>query len=108
LQFLLGMIQKSPDLYLDELQEVLATAAGVEVSRSTITLSDTLILFYKITCVAAEHLAEKCLNYLARIGKYEAEQLVFVDESSVDCRTTYRGRAWSFQGTKAQCKAFFV
>ena len=36
LQFLLGTIQKAPDLYLDELQEVLATTAGVEVSRSTV------------------------------------------------------------------------
>ncbi|KIO09220.1 hypothetical protein M404DRAFT_104481, partial [Pisolithus tinctorius Marx 270] len=35
-EFLLGTIQKVPDLYLDELQEVLATTAGVEVSRSTV------------------------------------------------------------------------
>ena len=35
IQFLLEMIQKVPDLYLDELQEVLATTAGVEVSCST-------------------------------------------------------------------------
>jgi len=34
--------------------------------------------------------------------------LVFVDESSVDRCTTYRGRAWSIRGTKAQRKAFFV
>ncbi|KIK76451.1 hypothetical protein PAXRUDRAFT_74617, partial [Paxillus rubicundulus Ve08.2h10] len=34
--------------------------------------------------------------------------LVFVDESSVDRCTTYCGHAWLIQGTKAQCKAFFV
>ncbi|KIO09221.1 hypothetical protein M404DRAFT_132524, partial [Pisolithus tinctorius Marx 270] len=34
--------------------------------------------------------------------------IISVDESSVDRRTTYRGRAWSFRGTKAQRKAFFV
>ena len=45
---------------------------------------------------------------MARIGKYEADQLVFVDESSVDRRTTYRGRTWSFRGASAQRKAFFV
>ena len=67
-----------------------------------------LTFFCKITRVAAEHSAEKWLEYLSRIGKYEGDHLVFVDESSVDCRTTYRGQAWSFRGTKAQCKAFFV
>ncbi|KIO10437.1 hypothetical protein M404DRAFT_129600, partial [Pisolithus tinctorius Marx 270] len=61
-----------------------------------------------ITRVAAEHSAQKRLEYIARIGKYELEQLVFVDESSVDRRTTYHGRAWSIRGTKAQRKAFFV
>ncbi|KIO14394.1 hypothetical protein M404DRAFT_108146, partial [Pisolithus tinctorius Marx 270] len=35
-EFLLGTIRKSPDLYLDELQEMLAVFCGVEVSRSTV------------------------------------------------------------------------
>ncbi|KIK81836.1 hypothetical protein PAXRUDRAFT_155158, partial [Paxillus rubicundulus Ve08.2h10] len=52
--------------------------------------------------------AQKHLEYLSWIGKYEAEELVFVDESSVNCRTTYHGCAWSIRGTKVQCKAFFV
>jgi len=45
---------------------------------------------------------------MARIGTYHAEQLVFVDESSVDRRTTYRNQAWSIRGTMAQRKVFFV
>ena len=57
---------------------------------------------------AAERSAEKRLDYIARIGAYTPDQLIFVDESSVDRRTTYRGRAWSIRGTKAQRKAFFV
>ncbi|KIK91781.1 hypothetical protein PAXRUDRAFT_53197, partial [Paxillus rubicundulus Ve08.2h10] len=61
-----------------------------------------------ITRIAAEWSAQKRLEYLTWIGNYEAEQLVFVDESSVDCQTTYHGHAWSIRGTKAQCKAFFV
>ena len=36
LQFLLGVIQKSPDLYLDELKEMLTASSGVEVSHTTI------------------------------------------------------------------------
>ncbi|KIK16593.1 hypothetical protein PISMIDRAFT_113054 [Pisolithus microcarpus 441] len=52
-------------------------------------------------CVAAERLSQKHLKYLARIGQYDARQLVFIDESSVDWWTTYHGHAWSIQGTKA-------
>jgi hypothetical protein len=51
---------------------------------------------------------EKRREYLNRISQYSADQLVFVDESAVDRRTTYRGRAWSIVGTRAQRKAFFV
>lgn len=52
--------------------------------------------------------AEKWINYIARISGYQADQLVFVDESSVNWRTTYCGHAWSIRGTQAQRKAFFV
>jgi len=62
----------------------------------------------QLTRVAAERSAEKRLDYIARIGVYTPEQLIFVDESSVDRRTTYQGHAWSIRGTKAQRKAFFV
>ncbi|KIJ10946.1 hypothetical protein PAXINDRAFT_85248, partial [Paxillus involutus ATCC 200175] len=33
---LLGTVQKTPDLYLDELQEMLAALCDVRISRSTI------------------------------------------------------------------------
>jgi len=61
-----------------------------------------------MTRLAAERSAEKCLDYVTRISQYQANQLVFVDESSVDCRTTYHGRAWAIRGVAAQRKAFFV
>jgi len=46
-----------------------------------------------MTWVAAEFLAEKRLDYIARISQYQANQLVFVNKSSVDRRTPYHGRA---------------
>ena len=64
--------------------------------------------FSQITRIAAERSAQKRLDYLSRISAYSANQTVFVDESSVDRRTTYRGRAYSIRGSKAQRKAFFV
>lgn len=39
---------------------------------------------------------------------YTREQLVHVDESAADRRTTYKGRAWAVRGSKAVRKAFFV
>jgi hypothetical protein len=48
----------------------------------------------------------KHLEYLARIGDYSPEQLVFVDESSVDRRTTYRGHAWSIVERKLSKRIF--
>ena len=114
-----------PDLYLDELQSDLRDVCGVIVPLSTIwrTLRRSGYSMKKVcysfeyclqscphlqlTRVAIERSAEKRADFAARIGTYEAEQLVFVDESAVDRRTTYRGQAWAIRGRKAIRKAFF-
>jgi hypothetical protein len=63
----------------------------------------------KLTHVAIERSAQKRAEYVYKIGLYyTADQLVFVDESSFDRRTTYRGKAWAIQGQRAIRKAFFV
>jgi hypothetical protein len=56
---------------------------------------------------AAERAAEKRLDYVVQISEYQANQLVFVDESSADRRVPYRGHAYTM-GRAAQRKAFFV
>lgn len=61
----------------------------------------------QLTREAIERSAELRTDFAARIGTYEANQLVFVDESAVDRRTTYRGRAWAIRGRPATRKAFF-
>ena len=114
-----------PDLYLDELWLELQQTSGVDVSISTIwrtlvkggfsmkkvsgmlmPMAETYIA-QQLTRTAIERSAEKRANFAARIGTYEANQLVFVDESTVDRRTTYRGRAWAIWGHKATRKCFF-
>lgn len=38
--------------------------------------------------------------YLYHVGlNYTPEQLVFLDESSFDRRTTFRGQAWALSGS---------
>lgn len=62
-----------------------------------------------MTRKAIERSAIKRAEYVARIGtEYSSQQLVFVDESSMDRRTTYRGYAWAIGGQRASRKAFFV
>lgn len=61
-----------------------------------------------MTRLACERSVQKRFDYRQRISKYDPTQLVFVDESACDRRTTYRGRAWSIKGTKAVRKAHFV
>lgn len=109
-EFLLGTVPNSPDPYLDEFQEMLEASCGIHVSRDNLwrTLSRAGFTMKKITRVSVERAAVKRTEYLARIGVYRAEQLVFVDESSLDRRVSYCGRAWSIRGAKAQRKAFFV
>jgi len=53
--------------------------------------------------------AEKRTAYIYKVGlRYRADQLVFVDESSCYCHTSYCGRVWAIQGQRAVRKAFFV
>ena len=118
-------INRGPDVYLEELKQELLSTCGVSVSVSTIwnTLTKAgytmkkvclcispviiLLIIAQLTRVALERSAEKRAEFAARIGTYEPEQVVFVDESAVDRRATYRGRAWAIKGRKATRKAFF-
>jgi len=110
LDCVLGIIGRNPDAYLDEMVDLIDNETGQRVSKSTIWryLTNAGFTMKKITKVAVERSVVERQRYLDRVCHYRAEQLVFVDESSVDRRTTYRGRAWSIVGTKAQRKAFFL
>ncbi|KIL68989.1 hypothetical protein M378DRAFT_70483, partial [Amanita muscaria Koide BX008] len=108
--FLFSTIRETPDFYLDELRDLLAVNCGIRVSRTTIwrTLKAGGLTMKKLSRIALERSHEKQLEYITRISTYTPEQLIFVDESSVDRQTTYRGKAWSVCGTEAHRKAFFV
>ncbi|KAF7371970.1 hypothetical protein MVEN_00055000 [Mycena venus] len=63
----------------------------------------------KMTKVAIERSAAKRAKYRYHIELYYLpHQLVFVDQSACDRRTSYRGRAWAFRGYRAARKAFFI
>ena len=114
-------------MYLNECRKTLAMTCGVKVldvtvwkmlCRAGFTIKkvwwkkscpkylDSFSNYLQVTHITIGHSAEKHSEYIARISGYQPDQLVFVDESSVDHRTIYRGSAWSFWGTQAQHKAF--
>ena len=63
--------------------------------------------YWQLTRVALEWNAQARAEFGAHIGDYGADQLVFVDESSVDHWITYHGYAWSLKGHWATWKTFF-
>ena len=118
-------LKEAPDLYLDELRQELAISTGVWGSIPTVwrtlrrtgytmkKVCDPNIVSYiylhliQLSRIALERNADIRRNFAARIGTYEPEKLVFVDESAVDRRAMYRGKAWAIRGREAHRKTFF-
>ncbi|KIL55693.1 hypothetical protein M378DRAFT_17709 [Amanita muscaria Koide BX008] len=110
-RFLRGTVRHSPEIYLDEMQEIMEDRLGVDVSESTIwrALRRSGFTLKKLTRQALERSAIKRARFRYQCGRqYTPEQIVFVDESSFDRRTSLRGRAWALRGQRAVRKSFFV
>ena len=87
---------------------VLCNHKGIPIFYLT-PLSLILSLSSFLFCELSTSIARKRANYVIKIGlNYTPNQLVFVDESACDKRTTYRGQAWAIRGRRAFRKTFFV
>jgi hypothetical protein len=63
----------------------------------------------QITRAAMERCIQQRTEYKTLLcDLYYSWQLVYVDESAADRRTTFRGMAWAVKGTRAVRKVFFV
>jgi len=110
-QYILGLIAFRPDMYLDEIRRNLHDELKIKVSVSTIyrALCRAGYSLKQSTKAAIERDWQRRATYLTTIGLcYEPNQLVFVDESACDRRTTYRRRAWAYCGFRAFRHAHFV
>lgn len=58
--------------------------------------------------LAIERNEAKREEYFVSIGKYQPEQLVFVDESAVDRRTPTQRYGWARVGQRARMHGHFV
>jgi hypothetical protein len=69
------------------------------------TCSQTLLQLSKH---ARERCDEKRQRYATLVGMENPQRLVFIDETSIDLRTTYRLMGWADVGSRAVCASHFV
>ncbi|KAJ7099892.1 hypothetical protein B0H15DRAFT_736059, partial [Mycena belliarum] len=96
-KFMLALIEHTPDIYLDEIQEKLFIQHDIDVSLATIsrTLHRLGIGSKKLSRQAAERCSDARRDFLMQIGNEPAERIVCADESAVNILTTYRRNGWS-------------
>ncbi|KAJ7618096.1 hypothetical protein DFH06DRAFT_944705, partial [Mycena polygramma] len=96
-KFMLALIEHTPDVYLDEIQDHLFIQHDVDVSLATIsrTLHRLGIGSKKLSRQAAERCADARRDFVMEIGNEPAERIVCADESAVNILTSYRRNGWS-------------
>ncbi|CAE6521638.1 unnamed protein product [Rhizoctonia solani] len=102
--FMTERIHQTPSLYLSEIQEELANVCGVNPSLGTIskTIKRCGITRKKMEKHAKERSEPRRIEYWQHIYQlYNPEQLVTVDESSIDLRTTERQYGYAPLGSRA-------
>jgi hypothetical protein len=124
---MLGLLEHSPDLYLDEIQEQLLDQHDCDISLAAIwrTLKRLGIGSKKVslrsTCMgllkeeglqlskaASERCADARRTFSLEIGQEPVERLVCADESAVNILTSYRDNGWAFTGVRARKRTCFV
>ncbi|KAJ7358313.1 hypothetical protein DFH08DRAFT_657194, partial [Mycena albidolilacea] len=96
LQFLVGLIQRTPDMYLYEMQGQLREVCNVDVCLWTIwiALRHRGYTRKRVSRVAVQRDEQACTNFEIYMAiTYRADQLVFDDEAACNRNTTKRGWA---------------
>jgi hypothetical protein len=125
---MLALLEHSPDLYLDEIQEQLIDQHDMDISLSTLwrTLKrlgissksvSTARIYFQTLCplilqqlseAAAERCEESRRAFAMEIGMEPAENIVCADECAVNILTTYRNNGWAYTGVRARQQCNFV
>lgn len=103
-RLIISLVEKWNDAHLDELKEELERSYGIFASASSIwrVLSRCGLTLKQLTRQAQERNEERRRRYILKIGAhFSADQLVFVDESSVDKRTSQKKWGWARSGGRA-------
>ncbi|KAF7374023.1 DDE family endonuclease [Mycena sanguinolenta] len=90
--FLVGLIERTPDMYLYEMKAELRELCDVDVSR-----------------VAAQRDEEARTNFeIYMATTYRADQLLFVDEAACNRNTAKRGWGWALVGEEARRHDIYI
>lgn len=112
LKYITALIRRRPCMYLDEIQDQLANSRGAAVSVTTIyqALRRMSYTRKRVSAVALERNEEArnvFMNQMADLVT-NLDQLMFVDESARNRRTSARQWGWSLLGRKCVRRRFFV
>jgi transposase len=110
LNYLTSLIAARPKIYLDELQEDLVSARGIDVSVATISraLRRWEMSNKSVASAALERNELLRATWQAEHGDIPAEYCVWIDEASVDDKTNQRERGWSPIGQACVCRETFI
>ncbi|KAG8715654.1 hypothetical protein FRC09_016439 [Ceratobasidium sp. 395] len=109
--YMMSRLEQHNDMFLDEIQADLYLAHGVDVSISTVwrQLRRDGVTRKKVDRRAIERCEWTRLNFRERFAEnYRPEHAVFVDESAIDRRTTYRNYGYAPSGFRVPQRARFV
>ena len=105
------LISEAPDLYLDEIQDWIALAYEVGISKSSLfrNIRDAGLTYKLLRKAAAERDEDLRQEWKDEINAhFTGFQMVFVDETSKDDRTIYRHYGRAAAGQRATIRANFV
>ena len=105
-----AFIERNPAAYLDEIQQHLLDTKNVWVSTSTIsrTLAQMEITIKQISKTAAERDELVRAIWKGKHGRIAKENIVWLDESSVDDLTNQRLRGWAELGRACVRRDTFI
>jgi hypothetical protein len=110
-QYIEALIERTPDIYLHEIQEELTSNRGVNVSLSCISVSIHRRGYSrkKLSVPAAERDEALRMEFRQAYAlNFVPEQLVFVDESHTNRITTRRRYGWAPVGGRSRRRDCFV
>ncbi|KAJ7346093.1 hypothetical protein DFH08DRAFT_701525 [Mycena albidolilacea] len=106
-KFVLALLDHTPDMFLDEIQEALFIQHDIDVSLATICRT-----FRRLGISSKRASAERCAHarrdFLMEIGDEPADRIVCADESADNILTSYRRNGWSMRGLRACKRCRFV
>ncbi|KIJ22971.1 hypothetical protein M422DRAFT_196484, partial [Sphaerobolus stellatus SS14] len=99
-----------PDMYFNELQQQLYKQHAMIIGLFIIwrMLKSLGLTCKKLACVAAEHNKDVCNHYRFKFGAEAPNHLVFIEESCINCQTSYHLKGWAPQGKRAIISSKFM